>query len=164
MLAGSLRPTIVCLLLEQKSFVFLPLLPQVTCLPRLMLCLVAHLPLSSTLASNWERPWTGYSGFPEPDDVDKRDIGEKNENVMWEKYSLKGRISSTTSGAIGVSCFFVGKIWEMEATGQSLIIDRQQEKTLRAAVGHPEILVHRVYLKANDPAPPPQYDISSVYL
>lgn len=66
---------------------------------------------------------------------------------MWDKYSLAGRIKGVKSASIGVSCFFVGKIWDMAATGESRIIDTNKNTSIKAALGRREILIQRTHIK-----------------
>jgi predicted amidohydrolase len=67
---------------------------------------------------HWERPWPGYSGFAEPGDVDRADIGQLLERQAWDKYALEGRFPS--SGArYGMNLFLYGDLWDLSPCGGS---------------------------------------------
>lgn len=69
-----------------------------------------------------KRPWPGYSGFPNPSDVDPKDLGQISEEEAWVKYALPGRIDA--SGAqFGLINYFRGRLWDMVSDGYVLVID-----------------------------------------
>ena len=60
--------------------------------------------------------WQGYSGFPNPKNVDPADVGRLTEGEAWAKYALPGRISE--SGArTGVNVFLRGRLWDLTLNG-----------------------------------------------
>jgi len=70
--------------------------------------------------NGWDSLWEGYNlGFT-PSDVDTKDIGTETNKSMWNKYSVNGRVHSTTARVAIRSCIH-GKIWDMGLAGQSSI-------------------------------------------
>lgn len=67
------------------------------------------------------KPWQGYSGADNPDDVDPEDIGALTEEQAWHKYALPGRLGH--SGArVGVNVFLRGELWNLGTDGSPFII------------------------------------------
>lgn len=85
----------------------------------------------------WNKPWGGYSGWPEAQDVNREDIGGINESQAWRKYALSGRLASSGARA-GVNVFLHGNLWDMGADGASLII--KGDKILEAQPGSGALL------------------------
>jgi predicted amidohydrolase len=62
------------------------------------------------------QPWTGYSGWPAPADVDPADEGRLSRAAAWAKYALAGRLAASGARA-GVNVFFQGRFWNLPLTG-----------------------------------------------
>jgi predicted amidohydrolase len=63
---------------------------------------------------DWGQLWQGYSGYPEPEDVDREDIRRLNEEQAWDKYALEGRFARS-GAAFGMNIFFCGDLWDLTA-------------------------------------------------
>lgn len=61
---------------------------------------------------DWDQPWQGYSGYPEPEDVCKADIGHLSEEQAWDTYALEGRFASS-GAACGMNLFLYGDLWDL---------------------------------------------------
>lgn len=55
--------------------------------------------------------WPGYSGFPNPDDIDPADPGRITRAEAWRKYALEGRLHASSARA-GLNVFFRGRLWQ----------------------------------------------------
>lgn len=70
----------------------------------------------------WHAPWHGYSGWDEPDDVNRDDIEVLTEAQAWMKYSLPGR-----APRIGIqkalTATLRGPLWDLGAVGQPLVVN-----------------------------------------
>jgi predicted amidohydrolase len=88
-------------------------------------------------AGAWDKPWGGYSGWPEAADVIREDIGGINEGQAWRKYALGGRLASSGARA-GVNVFLQGSLWDMGADGASLIV--KQNEAMEAQPGQGALL------------------------
>ncbi len=73
-------------------------------------------PSASFPGEVWNQPWHGYSGWPEPPEVDKADILAITERQAWEKYAISMRIASAGARA-GMNVFLYGKIWDLDFGG-----------------------------------------------
>ncbi len=62
--------------------------------------------------------WNGYSGYPEPKDVDLSDIKTITEEQAWEKYALLGRYKNHDFKA-GTNVFMRGKLWDLGSDGRT---------------------------------------------
>lgn len=58
----------------------------------------------------WKAKWGGYSGWPNPSDVDLKDVGRITNSKAWKKYSLIGRIQES-GAAHGINVFLHGNLW-----------------------------------------------------
>lgn len=65
-------------------------------------------------------PWTGYSGFPAPSDVDKADIGRLTLGEAWVKYTLGGRMKG--EGRYGMVVPLRGHMWDMGSDGPIIAV------------------------------------------
>ena len=67
------------------------------------------------------QPWSGYSGYPAPSDVDSTDIGRISLREAWVKYTLPSRLKS--SGApYGLLTTLKGKLWDLGTDGEYLVV------------------------------------------
>lgn len=66
---------------------------------------------------SWRAPWSGYSGAPNPADIDRRDLGRLREDAAWTKYSL-GRAAAGLKAGVIVS--LRGKLWDLGSDGETL--------------------------------------------
>jgi len=62
------------------------------------------------------RYWQGYSGAPNPPDVDPTDIQHLTQDAAWQKYALAGRLG-TSRAVAGLNIFYRGILWEMHLAG-----------------------------------------------
>jgi hypothetical protein len=71
----------------------------------------------------WDQPWTGYSGWEAPEDVNRADVGQMTEGQAWRRYALARRIHQ--SGArCGMNIFLHGDLWDLGGEdGRSLLVD-----------------------------------------
>ncbi len=60
--------------------------------------------------------WQGYSGFPNPKNVDPADVGHLTEGEAWAKYALPGRMLESEA-RIGVNVFLRGRLWNLTLDG-----------------------------------------------
>lgn len=65
---------------------------------------------------HWNQPWAGYSGYPEPEDVDAADVGRLLETQAWDKYALEGRFAASGAG-YGMNLFLYGDLWDLSPCG-----------------------------------------------
>ena len=72
-------------------------------------------------AGQWEKPWTGYSGAPTPDGVDRNDIGLLTEGQAWMKYSLPARLRDSGARA-GIGVFLQCRLWDLTSDGQTFAV------------------------------------------
>jgi predicted amidohydrolase len=73
-------------------------------------------PSASSPAAVWDKPWKGYSGWPETPDIDRADILSLTERQAWEKYAIAGRIASAGAKA-GINVFLFGDLWDLDFGG-----------------------------------------------
>jgi hypothetical protein len=66
--------------------------------------------------ATWDQLWTGYDGWPNPPDVDPKDICHITEGQAWLKYALAGRIAESGAGQ-GVNVFLRGDLWNVDIDG-----------------------------------------------
>jgi len=64
----------------------------------------------------WDQPWAGYSGWPNPSDVDLNDVKKLTEGDAWRKYALAGRIGLTRA-RYGLNVFLRGQLLDMAGGG-----------------------------------------------
>jgi len=103
---------------------------------------IVTVPIFFYPTDEWDKPWKGYSGFPEPEDVDKNDIGNQIESDMWDKYSLTSRLISS-GASYGLLTCCIGTLWELRATGQSKITAK--DRILCASeVGKRQLLIQKI--------------------
>jgi hypothetical protein len=87
-------------------------------------------------SENWSQPWTGYSGFDAPDDVDPADVGRLLGFQAWDRYALEGRFAR--SGArVGMNLFLYGVLWDLSpcAGRWKMIAGEAAAKGCRVAKG-----------------------------
>lgn len=75
----------------------------------------------------WIAKWTGYNGWPNPPDVNPKDINKITNSKAWLKYSLAGRIDET-GAAHGINVFLHGALWpELDMGGGVAVAVRDHE-------------------------------------
>jgi len=79
-------------------------------------CELIAVPSFMTPAGLMRTKWKGYSGFPNPKDVDVADIDSITERQAWEKYAMAGRFRNYNFRA-GVNVFMRGKLWDITTDG-----------------------------------------------
>ncbi len=84
--------------------------------PRLIL-----VPCYTPEENSMQKLWQGYSGSSRPADVDSSDIGKITLKQAWNKYSLPGRLS-TTSATTGMAASLRGKMWDMGNDGEFIAV------------------------------------------
>jgi predicted amidohydrolase len=74
----------------------------------------------------WNAKWTGYSGWPNPPDVNPKDINHITNSKAWLKYSLAGRISES-GAAHGINVFLHGGLWaQLNMGGGVAVVVREK--------------------------------------
>lgn len=73
-------------------------------------------PSASSPAAGWDQPWKGYSGWPEPPEVERADIHTLTERQAWGKYAMAGRAASAGVKA-GINVFLYGDLWDLDFGG-----------------------------------------------
>jgi hypothetical protein len=69
-------------------------------------------PSAAMPGEDWNRPWQGYSGYPEAEDVVPEDVSRLTEEQAWDRYALEGRFAA--SGArYGMNLFLYGDLWDL---------------------------------------------------
>jgi len=79
----------------------------------------------------WTEKWIGYDGWPDPPDVNPKDVNKITNSKAWLKYSLASRMSE--SGAVhGVNVFLHGGLWpELDMGGGVTVVVRKDEQWKR---------------------------------
>ena len=78
--------------------------------------------------------WQGYSGFPNPEDVDPADVGHLSEGEAWAKYALPGRLPESGARA-GVNVFLRGRLWDLTLDGLAFAARGNEGATYRGEDG-----------------------------
>lgn len=81
-----------------------------------------------------QKPWSGYSGYPMPADVDSTDRGRISLQEAWMKYALPKRIRSTSAG-YGMIATLRGKLWDLGSDGEFIAISGDSVYTGRRTAG-----------------------------
>ncbi|MDF3820898.1 nitrilase-related carbon-nitrogen hydrolase [Leptospira sp. 96542] len=92
-------------------------------------------------SSSWNDKWNGYNGYANPQDVNPKDIGAITKKQAWKKYAMPGRITKTKV-KLAVNVFFRGKLWDLEANGESFLY--YQKKIIPPTAGGDD-LTGRIY-------------------
>ncbi len=79
-------------------------------------CDLIAVPSFMTPTGLMQTKWKGYSGYPNPKDVDTQDINKITERQAWEKYAMAGRFKNFKFSA-GVNVFMRGKLWDISTDG-----------------------------------------------
>jgi hypothetical protein len=106
---------------------------------------VIVVPAMSSNAKAWNELWNGYSAAKIPCDVDTGLINKPGVTLghMWQKYGLKDRLNAKW----GVVSYLVGKIWDMDAAGESIIVRSDANNNEVVAIAKPTedtILVQKI--------------------
>jgi len=91
----------------------------------------------------WSKPWKGYSGQPNPSEVDKQDIQKLTEGEAWQKYALAGRLAQT-SIPLGVNVFLRGLLWDLGSDGATTFY---QEGQTWQATHQSKAALHCIWVK-----------------
>lgn len=67
--------------------------------------------------------WIGYSGFKEPADVNKNDIGTITLRDAWLKYTMPARIGKINT-PFGMTVSLRGKLWDLGTDGELIIYNK----------------------------------------
>jgi predicted amidohydrolase len=89
---------------------------------------VLVIPAYSAGEDLWETKWKGYSGYENPEDINRGDIDNITEGEAWKKYTLAR--SKNTSVQTAIAIFLRGKIWNLGTDGNSFIWRRDQIKSV----------------------------------
>jgi hypothetical protein len=81
---------------------------------------IVAVPSYTQVDDEMSTPWTGYSGFPTPKDVDTSDIKKLTLGQAWVKYTLGGRIKG--EGRFGMVVPLRGHMWDMGSDGSIISI------------------------------------------
>jgi predicted amidohydrolase len=82
--------------------------------------LIVAVPSYTQADGAMSQPWSGYSGYPAPPDVDTADIGRISLRDAWLKYTLPGRLAGQHRYGMMVS--LRGKMWDMGSDGEIIAI------------------------------------------
>jgi predicted amidohydrolase len=75
----------------------------------------------------WTETWKGYDGWPDPPDVNPKDINRITNSKAWLKYSLVGRIGESDA-AYGSNVFLHGNLWpDLNAGGGVAAVVRKDD-------------------------------------
>ena len=77
---------------------------------------VVAVPSYTQPAGKLDMPWTGYSGYPAPADVDPTDVGRLTHGEAWARYALAGRLAASGARA-GLLVGLRGCLWEVGTDG-----------------------------------------------
>lgn len=72
-------------------------------------------PQYTSVTGLWTQPWGGYSGYPEPADVDLEDIGRISESEAWLKYGPTARSEASMVMTVPLR----GALWDLGADAQA---------------------------------------------
>ena len=73
----------------------------------------------------WTQPWQGYDGWPNPPDVDPKDVNTITNSEAWIKYSLATRINKASAN-YGINVFLHGNLWpDLDAGGGVAVVARK---------------------------------------
>lgn len=82
--------------------------------------------------SCWNKPWTGYSGFPAPADVHQTNL---KAGEAWLTYAMGGRLPKIDTQAVGLNVFIRGQLWDLGVDGRAIIVYKGQTLTAPAEAG-----------------------------
>jgi len=74
--------------------------------------------------ASWDRKWSGYDGFPAPNEFARDDAGNISEHEARLKYGLPGLLRFTQA-KIGVDVYLHGQLWDVGFDGQTLVVRGQ---------------------------------------
>jgi len=79
----------------------------------------------------WKETWKGYDGWPNPPDVNPKDVDKITNSKAWLKYSLVGRIGGSNAYA-GSNIFLHGDLWpDLDAGGGVAVVVSKGDKWKR---------------------------------
>ena len=84
--------------------------------------------------NNMDHPWTGYSGFPMPQDASRSDSGRITLRDAWLKYTIASRIKQTTA-QYGMIVPLRGKLWDLGSDGEIIAVAGDSVYTSRKSQG-----------------------------
>jgi len=75
----------------------------------------------------WTEIWKGYDGWPNPPDVNPKDVNKITNSRAWLKYSLVGRIDESDA-THGINVFLHGDLWpDLDAGGGVTAVVRKDD-------------------------------------
>jgi len=87
---------------------------------------VVVVPSYTTGDGEMDKPWLGYSGYPNPADVDPSDLNQITLHQAWDKYTLPGRLPPT--GIMnGMIVCLRGQLWDLGSDGSCTIVKEGQK-------------------------------------
>ena len=69
----------------------------------------------------FKKPWPGYSGFDNPADIDKNDIGKITILDGWVRYALPGRLKQAGLQN-GIITYLHGQFWDLGSDAQFVLV------------------------------------------
>jgi predicted amidohydrolase len=79
------------------------------------------IPSLVTPQSGWTDIWPGYSGHPNPIDVQAEDLNTIREHEAWTKYAMSGRLKSPRVKA-AINVFLRGQLWDLTTGGNAFLM------------------------------------------
>ena len=76
---------------------------------------------------SWGDTWPGYAPWPNPSDVDPKDINKISNSDAWLKYSLATRIEDS-SALFGINVFLHGSFWPDLVAGGGVAVVVRRDK------------------------------------
>jgi hypothetical protein len=86
---------------------------------------VVAVPSYTTGDEDMDKPWLGYSGYPNPADVDTSDINSITLRQAWDKYTLAGRLPRVGIQNGMIVCLR-GQLWDLGSDGSSTVVKNGQ--------------------------------------
>jgi len=84
--------------------------------------------------NTWEAVWDGYSGWPNPPDVDATDLNRLNLKEAWAKYAFAGRLPAAGI-ADGMLVPLHGQLWDLDFDGAMVLVKDSQAITMPVTDG-----------------------------
>jgi len=78
--------------------------------------------------------WDGYSGYANPDDVDKADLNKITLGQAWHKYALAGRLPASGIPN-GMLVPLRGDLWDLGSNGACIVIKEGRVTSLPIEAG-----------------------------
>jgi len=81
----------------------------------------AEVVVTVSYINTMEAAWTGYSGYPNPDDVTASDLNSLNLQEAWSKYAFAGRLPPSGIPDGVLDCLR-GRLWDLGFAGGTVLV------------------------------------------